>query len=205
MPEPYSFSGHSNSLNNLQMPIFRYPNYPSPCKWLAMDVGSTQGLIWFRSGGPLGYDGKAFWQQVDETFHLKLFNTVESEKIYYTGGVPQVVRCGNYCNSVQEFLAVMASYNKHYHQHYQQILNIEQPKGSFEEIDSITNEYAKLTAFGNRFVKARFHDGTIMTYDINKNSVKVINRVGQPLVLAITDNEYKPYLEVVLSYAEEIF
>ena len=99
----------------------------------------------------------------------------------------------------------MASYNKHYHQNYQQSLNIEQPKGSFEEIDSITNEYAKLTAFGNRFVKARFHDGTIMTYDINKNSVKVINRVGQPLVLAITDNEYKPYLEVVLSYAEEIF
>lgn len=142
-----------------------------------MDVEALKGVIWFKEGGPLGFDGKAFWEQVGDTFHLKFFNTIESEKVYHMKGVPQVVRCGNYSNSAQEFLNVIASYNKHYHQQHTRPAEV--AKGGFEEVHSLTNEYAKMSAFGNRFVKARFHNGVILTYDLNKSTAKVINRYGQ--------------------------
>jgi hypothetical protein len=81
-----------------------------------MMVGDLRGVIWFRFGGPLGFDGKKFWQQVNDTFHLKFLNTIESEKIYHLCAVPQVVRCGDYSHIVVEFLGIMHNYNKHYHQ-----------------------------------------------------------------------------------------
>lgn len=160
--------------------------------------------MWFRPGCTLGYDGDLFWLQAGDTVHLKLFNTVESEKIYHACAIPEVVRWDGVTANLQEMMNAMWQYDRHAKLQQPNTQQGPTPKQAETSlVAELDDEVASFKAYSNRIVQAKFRDRTYVT--LCSGTFRIVTKDGETFKVASTDPEFKPYIRSVLGFAEEVF